>query len=118
MAIASGADGLAVELLLRFARAAHESGGYPANELEPRISELAHTLGLNAVQVSVTPTDVNVTVGSIPDQQAYMLRVQPRPVDLHAMGRLDKIAAALADGRLDHGRALEKVDELGKYPLR
>ncbi|HEX7793747.1 MAG TPA: threonine/serine exporter family protein [Vicinamibacterales bacterium] len=111
-------DGPAVELLLRFARAAHESGGYPANELEPRISDLAQTLGLDAVQVSVTPTDVNVTVGSIPDQQAYMLRVQPRPVDLYAMGRLDEIAAGLADGRLDHGHALAKVDELAESPLR
>jgi len=118
MATVSGADGQAVELLLRFARAAHEAGGYPADELETRISELAQALRLDAVQVSVTPTDVNLTVGSIPHQQAYMLRVQPRPVDLYAMGRLDEIAAAVAGSRLDVGRALEAIDELAQHPLR
>ena len=112
------ADGQAIELLLRFARAAHEAGGYPSNELEPRIGELAQALGLHAVQVFVAPTDVELTVGSIPDQHTYMLRVEPRPVDLHAMGRLDEIAAGVADGRLDPPGALAEIEELGQHPLR
>ena len=111
-------DDHAVELLLRFARAAHEAGGYPANELEPRIVELGRALGLDSVEASVTPTSLELTVGSIPRQRVYVLRVRPHPVDLHAMGRLDTIAAALADGRLDSRHALVAIDELGRNPLR
>ena len=47
-----------------------------------------------------------------------MLRVQPPPVNLHAIGRLDAIAAALGAGRLDRRRALEEIEELGQHPLR
>jgi uncharacterized membrane protein YjjP (DUF1212 family) len=114
----SAADGDAVELLLRFARSAHEAGGYPANELEPRIIELAQALELQSVQVYATPTVLEVTVGSIPNQQGYVLRVQPSPVDLHAIGRLDEIAAAITGGRLNRRRALEEIEELGQHPLR
>ncbi|MGH9869538.1 MAG: threonine/serine ThrE exporter family protein [Candidatus Polarisedimenticolia bacterium] len=112
------ADDQAVELLLRFARSAHEAGGYPANELEPRIVELARALGLSSVQASATPTSVELTVGSIPHQHVYSLRVQPHPVDLHAIDRLDAIVAAVAAGRLDCRGALEEIDELGRHPLR
>lgn len=107
-----------VDLLLRFARSAHEAGGYPANELELRILDMAQALGLHSAQVTVSPTVVILTMGSIPNQQVHVLRVQPRPVDLHAIGRLDEIAAGLAAGRLDHRRALEEIDELGRHPLR
>jgi uncharacterized membrane protein YjjP (DUF1212 family) len=95
MATNDGGNGLRVELLLRFARSAHETGGYPATELEPRIIELGSALGLEAVQAAATPTAVELTVGSIPEQQVYVLRVHPHPVDLHAIGRLDEIAADL-----------------------
>jgi uncharacterized membrane protein YjjP (DUF1212 family) len=116
--IAPGSDGQTVELLLRFTRSAHEAGGYPANELEPRIAELAESLGLPAVQVSSTPTVVEITVGSIPNQLVYVLRVKPHPVDLNAIGRLDEISAALADGRIDRRRALDEIDELTRHPLQ
>jgi uncharacterized membrane protein YjjP (DUF1212 family) len=114
----SATDGQAVELLLHFARTAHEAGGYPANELEPRIIELAESVGLPTVEVSVMPALVELTVGSIPDQRVYVLRVRPRAVDLHAIGRLDQIAAAVADGRLDCRRALEEIQELCRHPVR
>jgi uncharacterized membrane protein YjjP (DUF1212 family) len=116
--VGPAADNQAVELLLRFARAAHETGGYPASALEQRIAELAQALGLHSVQVFATPTEVELTVGSISSQQMYALRVQPRPVDLHAIDRLDAIAAAVAAGRFDIRRALEEIEELGQNRLR
>ena len=115
---AAFADNQAVELLLHFARSTSEAGGYPSSELEPRILELAHAIGLHSVQVSATPTVINLTVGPIPNQQVYVLRVQPRPVDLYSIGRLDEIAATVADGRVDHSRALAEIDQLGRHPLR
>jgi uncharacterized membrane protein YjjP (DUF1212 family) len=115
---AAFADEQAVELLLHFARSTSEAGGYPSSELEPRILELAHAIGLHSVQVSATPTVINLTVGPIPNQQVYVLRVQPRPVDLYSIGRLDEIAATVADGRLDRRRALAEIDQLGRHPLR
>lgn len=111
-------DDESVELLLRYTRSAHEAGGYPANELEPRIVELATALGLDSVQVSATPTSVELAVGSIPNQHVYVLRVQPHPIDLYAIGRLDAIAAGIAEGSLDRHRALEEIEELGRHPLR
>ena len=114
----SVADDQSVELLLRYTRSAHETGGYPANELEPRIVELATALGLHSVQVSATPTSVELAVGSIPKQHVYVLRVQPHPIDLYAIGRLDAIATGIADNSLDRHRALEEIEELGRHPLR
>lgn len=114
----SVADNTAVQLLLQFTRSAHEAGGYPANELEPRIVELASALGLHSVQASATPTSVSLAVGSIPHQHVYALRVQPHSVDLYAIGRLDEIAAGIADGSLDRERALEQLEVLRRHPLR
>ncbi|MDX2092249.1 MAG: threonine/serine exporter family protein [Kofleriaceae bacterium] len=116
--IASDTDRQTVELLLRFTRSAHEAGGYPANELEPRVAELGDALGLHGVQVSATPTVVEIAVGSIPQQQVYVLRVKPHPVDLYTIGRLDEISAAVADGRIDRRRALDEISELHGHPLR
>ena len=45
---AAFADDQAVELLLHFARSTSEAGGYPSSELEPRILELAHAIGLHS----------------------------------------------------------------------
>jgi uncharacterized membrane protein YjjP (DUF1212 family) len=113
----TSASDQAVELLLRFARAAHSAGGYPANELEPRILELARALGLDAVQVVATPTAVEISVGPIPHQHVYVLRVQPRPVNLDAIERLETMSAAVASGRLDPRRALEQIEELARRPI-
>lgn len=106
-----------VELLLEFTRSAHEAG-YPANELETRVIELAEVLGLDSVQVSATPTIVNLTVGSILHQRVYVLRVQPHPVDLRVIGRLDKIAKEIASDAVDLRSAREAIEELHRHPLR
>jgi uncharacterized membrane protein YjjP (DUF1212 family) len=49
----------AVEFLIRFARTGHEAG-YPTADLEDRVVALARSLELEGVQVSATPTLVEV----------------------------------------------------------
>jgi uncharacterized membrane protein YjjP (DUF1212 family) len=93
------------ELLLRFARAGHDAG-YSTAELEERVLALAHSLGLEGVMVSATPTLVDVSVGSLPSQRTYALRVRPTTVDLDAIARLDRVVQEASDGRLDADRAL------------
>ncbi len=71
------------EFLLRFARAGHEAG-YPTADLEERVLALAGAVGLEDAQISVTPTVIDVTVGSLRAQRSYTLRVRPSTVDLDA----------------------------------
>jgi uncharacterized membrane protein YjjP (DUF1212 family) len=111
-------NGQAIELLLQFTRLAHEAGSYPANALELRITGLAQAIGLDQVQVHASPTAVILTVGSIPNQHVYMLRVQPRPVDVDTICRLDGIAAAVTRGRVDCACAITQLEELSRHPLR
>ena len=96
------------ELLLRFARAGHDAG-YSTAELEERVLALAHSLGLDGVQVSATPTLVDVSIGSLPSQRTYALSVRPTTVDLDAIARLDRLVQEAIDGRLDADRALADV---------
>ena len=60
--IGSGADADAVEFLLRFARAAHDAG-YPTADLEERVVALGDELGIADVQISSTPTVVDLSLG-------------------------------------------------------
>jgi uncharacterized membrane protein YjjP (DUF1212 family) len=106
----------AADFLLRFARAAHEAG-YPSAELEERVLAVARALGLEGVQVSATPTVVEVAFGALPHQQAYTLRVRPRAVDLDAVARLDDLVQDALDGRLDAAGALDALAEIRGRPL-
>ena len=54
----------AVEFLVWFARAAHEAG-YPTSELESRVRTVGRVVGLSPVEVSATPTVIELIVGSI-----------------------------------------------------
>ena len=65
--------------LLSFTRAGHEAG-YPTADLEERVLALARALGLEDAQISVTPTVIDVTVGSFGAQRSYTLRVRPSTV--------------------------------------
>ena len=62
---------------------------------------LAGAFGLADVEVSATPTLVEVSLGSLPRQRNYSLRVRPTPVDLDAIARLDGLVEDALDGRLD-----------------
>ena len=99
------ADATAVEFLLRFTRVAHRAG-YPTADLEERILALASSLGLGEAQVSATPTIVEVSLGTLPSQRSYTLRVQPTTVELNAISRLDDLIQDVLDDRLDPAQAL------------
>ncbi len=106
----------ATELLLRFARAGHDAG-YPTADLEERILALAEALGLAGTEVSATPTVVEISVGSLPHQRSYTLRVRPAVVELDAIARLDTLVQDLLDGRLDATGALAALEGIRDEPL-
>jgi uncharacterized membrane protein YjjP (DUF1212 family) len=105
-----------VELVLRFARAGHEAG-YPAADLEERVLALARAVGHAEAEISATPTDVDVSLGSIARQRTYSLRVQPRAVDLDAIARLDALVLDVLEGRLDAADALRALADIRAHPL-
>jgi uncharacterized membrane protein YjjP (DUF1212 family) len=105
------------ELLIEFARAGH-AAGYPTAELEERVLALADAFGLAGTEVSVTPTLVEVSLGRLPRQRSYSLRVRPTPVDLDAIGRLDGLVQEALGGRLGVDDALAALREIQSKPLR
>jgi uncharacterized membrane protein YjjP (DUF1212 family) len=105
-----------VELVLGFARAGHEAG-YPTADLEERLLVLARAVGQADAQISATPTLVEVSLGSIPEQRSYTIRVRPRAVDLDAIARLDELVQDVVDGRLDAERALAALADIREQPL-
>jgi uncharacterized membrane protein YjjP (DUF1212 family) len=107
----------ATELLIRFARAGHDAG-YPTADLEERVLALAGALGLADVEVSATPTLVDVSLGSIPDQRSFSLRLWPTPVDLDAIARLDGLVQDALDGQLAADDALVALEQVRDTPLR
>jgi uncharacterized membrane protein YjjP (DUF1212 family) len=110
-------DGPAVELLLRFTRAGHEAG-YPAADLEERALGLAQAVGLEETQISVTPTVIDLTVGSMRAQHSYTLRVRPGTVDLDRLARLDDLVRDVLERRLGIDRALASLEAIHHEPLR
>ena len=105
-----------VEFLLEFAQLAHRAG-YPTSDLEERLGSLAAALGLEAPQISATPTLVELSFGSLSQQRSYTLRVRPKGVDLDAIGRLEDLARAITDGRVTAGAALDRLAEIEGRPL-
>jgi uncharacterized membrane protein YjjP (DUF1212 family) len=107
----------AVEFLLTSARVGHDAG-HPTADLEERLTALADSVGLEAAQVSATPTIVEIALGSLPRQRSYALRVRPTVVDLDAIARLDDVVHDMLDARLSTEAALARVAEIGARPLR
>jgi uncharacterized membrane protein YjjP (DUF1212 family) len=107
----------AVELLLTFARVGHDAG-YPTADLEGRVTSLADAVGLEAAQVSATPTTVEISVGSLPRQRSYAIRARPALVDLDAIARLDAVVQDVLDERLTAEAALDRVVDVKSRPLR
>jgi uncharacterized membrane protein YjjP (DUF1212 family) len=106
-----------VEFLLRFADAGH-AAGYATDELEERITALAHSLGEPAIQVSVTPTMIDVALGPLPEQRTYTLRVRPAGVNLGAIARLDEVVRRVLDTPLDADAALALLERPPPRPYR
>jgi uncharacterized membrane protein YjjP (DUF1212 family) len=107
---------VSVELLVRFARVGHDAG-YPTADLEERIGALADTLGFEEAQVSATPTIVDVSLGAVPNQRSFTLRVRPTGVDLDAIARLDDLVQDVLDGRIDYVSAYARLVEIEGRPL-
>jgi uncharacterized membrane protein YjjP (DUF1212 family) len=101
----------AADVLTRFARLGHEAG-YPTADLEERVVALAGAFGLDTVEVSATPTLVEVSVGSLPRQRSYALRVRPSAVDLDAIARLDRFVQEVIDGPLTPDAALAELADV------
>ena len=106
-----------VEFLLTFARIAHRAG-YPTADLEERLGSLADALGLEAAQISATPTLLELSFGSLPRQRNYSLRVRPTTVDLDAITRLEELAQDVSEDQVAVGAALERLTEIDAEPLR
>ena len=104
----------ATTLLLRFMRVAH-GAGYPTADLEERIRALAAALGLTPVQVSATPTLVEVSIGALRRQRTFTIRVHPMDVDLAAIARLDDL---LQDVVAQRAGAAEALDAIATTPER
>jgi uncharacterized membrane protein YjjP (DUF1212 family) len=107
----------AVEFLLRFTRAGHRAG-YPTADLEERMVSLAGALGFEGAQISATPTIVEISLGSIPRQRSYTLRVRPTAVDLDAIARLDELVLDVLDGQVIPDDALATLTAVEAHPLR
>jgi uncharacterized membrane protein YjjP (DUF1212 family) len=106
----------AVEFLLTFIRIGHRAG-YPTADLEDRAVSLAKALDLTEAQVMATPTLVEISLGSVPHQRTYTLRVRPTRVDLDAIARLDDLVQDVLDDRLSIDRALVRLSHIDAQPL-
>jgi uncharacterized membrane protein YjjP (DUF1212 family) len=106
----------AVELIVGFARAGHDAG-YPTADLEERVGALAGSLGFEDAQVSATPTIVDVSLGAVPVQRSFTLRVRPTSVDLDAIARLDDLVQDVLDERIGPDEALVPLSEVEGRPL-
>jgi uncharacterized membrane protein YjjP (DUF1212 family) len=104
-----------VELLIRLVRAGHQAG-YPAAELEDRVLALGDRMGAAPVEISVTPTVIELTFGSVPHLRSHTLRVRPAQVDLDAIARLDDVVQDLLDGA-DVQRGLAAVAAIEASPM-
>jgi uncharacterized membrane protein YjjP (DUF1212 family) len=108
--------GTHVELLVGFARAGHEAG-YPTADLEERVAALATGLGFEDAQISATPTIVDVSLGAVPEQRTFTLRVRPTAVDLDAIARLDDLVQDILGDRIEPDAALIRLAEVQARPL-
>src|SRR3954453_21239642 len=98
-------------------RAGH-GAGYPTEELEERVLLVAAALGFSATQVSATPTMVDVSLGTLPAQRSFTLRVRPTGVDLDALARLDDLVSEIVEGDVRVAEAEERLSAIEEHPLR
>ena len=78
--------------------------GYPTADLEERVLALASRGGSRGPQISVTPTVIDLTVGSLRAQRSYTLRVRPSTVDLDASRGWTTSSRTYSTGRLGTDR--------------
>ena len=105
------------ELLLRFARAGHEAG-YPTADLEERVLALARAVGLEDAQISVTPTVIDVTVGSLRAQRSSHPAGSAECSRPRRHRDWTTSCRTFSENRLDTDGALTWLDALRGQPLR
>ena len=98
-----------------FVRIAHDAG-YPTADLEDRVLAFADSLGLTGVQVSATPTIIDVAFGTLPYQQSYTLRVRPAQSDLGTLSRLDSWVKEIRGTQVDPAAARVALREIEATP--
>jgi len=112
--VAEDADS-ALALLLSAARGA-QACGYGAEDTERLVSELAARLGMADVQMSSLPTQLQLAIGIPGQQRVVLLRVEPVPVDLDRIVRLDAVAREVKAGRIGPREASVRIDAIGRSP--
>jgi uncharacterized membrane protein YjjP (DUF1212 family) len=69
------------------------------------------------VQISATPTIVEVSLGTLAHQRSYTLRVRPTAVDLDATARLDELVQSVLETPPSPDAARAELAEIQATPL-
>lgn len=96
--------------LLRLARGLHQFGS-PAHRLEDALERLCHHMGIEG-DFFVMPTAIFARIGSGKHQRTALERVSPGGYNLEKLCSLDRLADAVAAGRLTLERAEKQVREV------
>lgn len=110
----SAADGAAIGLMVRLARALH-AYGTPAHVLEEALHRVARRLGL-AAQFFATPTSVFAAFGEGAEQRLVLERLEPGEVDLGKLTDLDRLIDGLVAGELAAGEASVRLAAIVERP--
>ncbi|RLE29164.1 MAG: threonine/serine exporter family protein [Acidobacteria bacterium] len=102
--------------LLRLARGLHQFGS-PAHRLEDALGRLCNHLGIEG-DFFVMPTAIFARIGSGENQKTALERVSPGSHNLEKLSRLDRLADAVANGRLGLEAAEKQICEVMSAPDR
>lgn len=102
--------------LLRLARGLHQFGS-PAHRLEDALGRLCHRLGIEG-DFFVMPTAIFARIGSGDHRRTALERVSPGGHNLEKLSSLDRLADAVANGRLTLEAAEKQVREVMARPDR
>ena len=106
----------AEKFLLRLARGLHQFGS-PAHRLEDALEKLCQRLGIEG-DFFVMPTAIFARIGSGLHQRTALERVAPGGYHLEKLCSLDRLADAVADGRLNLERAEQQIRDVMARPDR
>jgi len=106
-----------ITFVLRLAQALH-AYGYSAGQLESAMTAGAARLGFEA-QFFSTPTSILASAGRVPDQQTFLIRTYPGPMDLGKLAELDRLLTDVLEQRFTPAEGLTRVEAVlagrGRY---
>ena len=91
--------------------------GISAHRLEARMTEVAHRLQVES-QFFSTPTSLTAGFGPLGQQNVQLVRIDPGSVNLSKLLDLDRVAGAVAGGRMTPTDGLRQVREIDDRPPR